>query len=119
MMAGRASGWMILLAALTFTGVFSINFCGWIYRCGCQSIWAGAARHCNIHIPSTKHCPLCVLGKARQAVVFAFIVIPQSILSFRPSRWSWPRRLLAAMTAFPVIFLLIAAPLGWTSGYWE
>jgi hypothetical protein len=68
----------------TLTGVFTYPLCGWIFRCGCASVWDGApAVHCNIHLSGAFHCPWCehlglgALGFglmiAGQALVFALV----------------------------------------------
>ncbi len=45
-------------AILTFT--FITPFCGLMFRCGCTSLWSGAADYCNVHQPGPPHCPWCV-----------------------------------------------------------
>jgi hypothetical protein len=50
---------------------------------------------------------------------FLGILVPQGVLSFRPARWTWFKRLAAATAAFPLVGLAIAIPLGWAMGYWK
>ena len=115
----RLAGVAIFAAAATVTSVFFIDFCNWIYACGCRSLWAGAAAHCNIHIAGAKHCPFCSIGTNGYAAVFLAIIVPQGFFSFRPARWAWYARFAAALGAFPLIGSAIALPLGWAKGYWN
>jgi hypothetical protein len=115
----KIQGTAIFLVAASVTAVFFIDFCNWIYACGCRSLWAGADAHCNIHQPGARHCPFCAIGVAGGGAVFLAIVAPQAYLSFRPARWAWPFRLLAALAAFPVAGSGIAILLGWRMGYWN
>jgi hypothetical protein len=103
-------------AAVTCT--FFINFCDWIYRCGCRSLWAGAAAHCNVHDPGARHCPFCEHGAAVYIAVLSWILIPQLAVSVWPSRLDWPIRLALALLAFPVAGSIVAVALGWWDGYW-
>jgi hypothetical protein len=118
--AGSIAGSLaIFLAAGTVTSVLFINLCGTLYQCGCQSLWAGAAQHCNIHKPGSKHCPWCSYGETGYAVVYGSMLGSQAILGFRPRRWSWRRRLLASLGAFPAVGVVLAVVLGLASGYWD
>lgn len=115
----KLQGTAIFLVAASVTAVFFIDFCNWIYVCGCRSLWAGADAHCNIHQAGAKHCPFCSIGTFGAATVFFAIVVPQGILSFRPARWKWPVRLAAALAAFPAVGSVIALSLGEYLGYWN
>ena len=115
----KLPGVLVFLAAATVTSVFFLDFCNWIYDCGCRSLWAGADAHCNIHQPDAKHCPLCSIGVGGFGTAFLAIIVPQGVLSFRPERWAWFKRLAAAIAAFPLAGAAIAVPLGWVMGYWE
>jgi hypothetical protein len=108
----------IFAAASGITFTFFLNFCNWVYRCGCQSLWAGAAEHCNMHHATGRHCPFCVHGTSAYYFVLAWILIPQFILSWCPIHWGWVFRLMAALLLFPVTGLLAAASFGWWDGYW-
>jgi hypothetical protein len=48
--------------SFTLTSLFFINLCNLIFRCGCRSLWAGAAVACNIHAQQRHHCPWCSHG---------------------------------------------------------
>ena len=98
------------------TGAFFINFCAWIYRCGCRSWWAEAAAYCNIHTQGVKHCPWCTYNFN---LVFALIVVPQFAISIWPVAWHWSLRLVMAIAAFPVVGTVIAVIYGVVAGYWN
>ena len=100
------------------TCLFFINFCNWVFRCGCQSLWAGADAHCNIHAAAGHHCPFCHHGAATSAVMLFLILIPQALLSWWPARWDWRIRLILALLVFPVAGGIAAGVLGWFDGYW-
>src|SRR5688572_2342628 len=110
---------LIFLAAATVSAVFFIDFCNWIYSCGCRSLWAGAAAHCNIHTAGVKHCPFCSFGTPGYGASYLAVLAPQGFLSFRPARWAWYSRFAAAVGVFPLTAAAIALPLGWATGYWN
>jgi hypothetical protein len=105
--------------AFLFTAVLFINFCAWFYACGCQSLWAGAAEHCNIHQPHAKHCPWCAIGTAGSMTVFGAIVLAQAAVSYRWRASGWPLRLLLSLAAFPVAGTVLGLLTGWWTGYWS
>lgn len=109
----------IAAVAVTLTSVFFIDFCSFVYQCGCTHLWAGADAHCNIHHAGTKHCPWCSSGVAGSYSIYAAIVLPQAALAFRPKRWTARRRLAASALAFPVIGSMMAGILGVATGYWN
>jgi hypothetical protein len=113
--AGRIA---VFLVAATATSLFFINLCGTIFQCGCQSLWAGADQHCNVHQPAGKHCPWCSPSEAGYAAYGAMIGT-QAILSFVPRGWNWRRRLLSSVAAFPVVGLVLGLAFGIGSGYWD
>jgi hypothetical protein len=104
--------------AASVTLAFFINLCNAIFRCGCRSVWAGAADHCNIHVNGVKHCPWCSHGTEAYVSVLALVLIPQFLVSWWPAPWDWRLRLFAALLAFPVVGLLAALAFGWFDGYW-
>lgn len=102
--------------AVTFA--FFINLCDLIYQCGCQSLWAGAAEHCNVHVAGVKHCPFCAHGNTGYASVLALVLIPQFLISWR-YRWNWRIRLIVAVLVFPAATVLAAVVMGLADGYWS
>jgi hypothetical protein len=61
----------------TVPAVFTYPLCGWLFRCGCVSLWGGAADHCNVHLAQAFHCPWCEhpgLGALGFALLFAALL---------------------------------------------
>ena len=112
--AARLSPFLISFAV---TCAFFINFCAWIFNCGCHSLWAGADAACNIHAHAGRHCPWCSHGYLGYAVVMALLCAPQFAVSVW-TRWSWPLRTLAAVALFPATGVVVALAMGWSAGYW-
>lgn len=108
----------ISILSLAVTFVFFINLCNAIYQCGCQSIWAGLARSCNIHTAGVKHCPWCSHGAFVYNSVLALVLIPQLLVCWLPGRWNWRPRFVAALFLFPLVGSLAAIVMGWADGYW-
>jgi len=107
---------LIFLLSATVTSVFFINFCALMFQCGCHSLWAGADAMCNVHREGVHHCPWCAHNPA-----FAYLamIVPQGLISFWPSRFSWKARLAGALTAFPAFGAIAAFIYGSASGYWK
>jgi len=118
-LAGSAGRSLIFVLAATPTVLFSINFCSWIFGCGCQSWWAGVAAACNIHVPHARHCPWCIYGGQGFVVAFGLILAVQAILGFGVARLAWPFRLALALAAFPLIGAAVAVTYGLISHYWS
>jgi hypothetical protein len=103
--------------SFAITSTFFINFCAWIFQCGCRSLWAGADAACNIHAMHSRHCPWCSHGLLGQALVMILLCAPQlAIAAFTP--WNWTVRTLAATAAFPVSGLGVALAFGKFDEYW-
>jgi hypothetical protein len=98
-----------LLAVVATSGVFFIDLCGVLFRCGCRSLWNGAAFACNIHAAEGPHCPWCEHPVAGGAVAFFAMVAVQSWIVRRPGRFGLATRVALALAAFPVTTALIAA----------
>jgi hypothetical protein len=113
--AARLAGFGIACAA---TCILFLNFCNWVFRCGCASLWSGAADHCNIHMNGVHHCPFCAHGTPAYSVVLALILIPQFCFNWWLVRLNWFARLTVSLLAFPSVGLAIAAVMGWLDGYW-
>jgi hypothetical protein len=113
------SGSLIFVLAAVPTAVFSINFCAWVFGCGCKSWWAGASVACNIHLVQAKHCPWCIYDGQGFKVAFALILAAQALASFGLPRLGGPFRLLLALAAFPLIGAAVALTYGFLSHYWS
>jgi len=114
--SSRAQGILIFILSATVTSVFFINFCAFVFQCGCHSLWAGAAAMCNIHREGVHHCPWCAHNPA---FAYAAMIVPQALISFWPARCSWKTRLVGALAAFPVFGGIAAIIYGTSSGYWK
>jgi hypothetical protein len=45
--------------------------------------------------------------------------VPQGFLSFWPAAWSWARRLLFSLAAFPIAGAILGVAFGLGTGYWK
>jgi hypothetical protein len=109
---------LVFVAAAATTMTLFINFCNLVYRCGCQSWWAGVADHCNIHAAQPPHCPWCTSALAGNSS-FGVILVVQALVAFMPWRWGGLRRLALTLAAFPLAGGLMALLWGWYAGYWN
>jgi hypothetical protein len=100
------------------TCVFFIDVCGWIFSCGCRSLWAGADMACNVHALTAPHCPFCVRGVAGYAGVIILVCLPQLACSLRMT-WSVTVRVIACVALFPASMIVVGLMLGWYDGYWR
>jgi hypothetical protein len=98
--------------------MFFLNFCAWIFGCGCRALWAGADDACNIHALHGRHCPWCSHGYAGYAIEMALMTGPQLAVSWF-ARWNWPLRTAICIAIFPAAGLLTAVLFGWLDGYWS
>jgi hypothetical protein len=110
------------LPFLLFTALvaaFTYPLCGFLFRCGCLSLWDEAADHCNIHMAGAFHCPWCEhvgLGALGFAVmiagqVLAFVLLRRRGGSVRASTLGAVAALpLAALLAGGLTFLLTDYP---------
>lgn len=113
------------LKALLYLGVFAgtallaIDFCGWFFQCGCQSVWLGSADHCNIHNRVGHHCPWCTHGGTGFVVSMVPVFAVQAWAIFRSADWGWRTRLFLAIAAFPAVGGILGGIVGWLQGYWN
>jgi hypothetical protein len=95
------------LVVLAVTIVFRYPLCHQVFRCGCETMWGGAAEHCNVHAKAGEHCPWCddrrlgtlgfALTLAAQATAFALV---------RSRERSVGAATIAAVAALPLAVLL-------------
>lgn len=118
MRRGRAGAVTAFLIGVGVNTLLFINLCSLIYQCGCESLWASADAHCNIHTQSGKHCPICSIGMTGALGVYAAIVAAQALAVFS---FGGPflTKVARAVGAFPVAFVPIALVLGWWMEYWN
>lgn len=114
--AGKAS--IIAVAASLITSSFFIDFCNLVYRCGCKSLWNGAAEACNIHLSRTHHCPWCSIGDGGASGIWLAVVLVQCVLAFRLQQLPWIPHILVTLSAFPIVGGLLAIAIGLSLNYW-
>lgn len=107
----------VLAAGAGTVYVLFINWCDFIFDCGCQSLWAGAADHCNIKNANPPHCPWCIEDGLYGSAAFGSIVIAQAVLAFRPGPLTRPRIFLVFL-AFPVVGAAVGGLTALYTGYW-
>lgn len=105
------------LISFAVTCAFFINFCNWIFRCGCRSLWAGADIACNIHASHGHHCPWCSTGYAGETIVMFAMCAPQFAVAMF-TRSNFAVRTLAALAMFPVAGSVMALIFGLIYSYW-
>jgi hypothetical protein len=104
------SGIVTLVIVAAVTGILTYPLCGALFRCGCVTVWAGAADHCNVHATVGPHCPWCE-SSALGAMGFVVIVAGQA------AAWLLARRrgaapiaaTLVAVAALPLAALFAGA----------
>jgi hypothetical protein len=108
----------IALAGLVFTSLFFIDFCNFVFDCGCVSLWSGADIHCNVHQEgSGPHCPICSHGVIGYAITFAAIAGPQFAVARLLKRGPAVLRLALVLLLFPVLGAVVMTVAGWWDGY--
>src|ERR1039457_971477 len=110
----RGLGFVVVGGA---TLLFRGNLCHMLFRCGCQFLWSGAGRFCNIHMPNMAHCPWCSHGWWGHDVPTASILLVQAIVLFMPWKFSWPKRVALSVVAFFVVGAAVGLLFGVFSGY--
>jgi hypothetical protein len=108
----------IFVGAAAITSVWFINFCAFVFSCGCHSLWAGAAEHCNIHNALPPHCPWCVQDGLYGLGAYSAMVLAQAAVVFWPGGLGLAIRALGAVVAFPLVGAFMAVLAGWYTGYW-
>jgi hypothetical protein len=104
------------LISFAVTCVFFIDFCAWVFGCGCTHLWAGADVACNIHAAHGHHCPWCSHGYAGYAIAMAAMCAPQFAIAMF-SRWNFAARTLAAVALFPIAGYITARIFAWADLY--
>lgn len=111
-------GIAIALAGCATSTIFFIDFCNLVYRCGCKSLWNGAAEACNIHSQGTHHCPWCSIGNSGALAVWLTVVGAQSFIAVRSQRLPMVPRVILTFAAFPVVGGVLAFAIGLSLNYW-
>lgn len=55
--------------------IFFLPVCGFLYRCGCSTLWSSGVDHCNIHDPVPPDCPWCTGPLALQMITFVLVCL--------------------------------------------
>ena len=113
-LAGRG---LLFAAAAAAASVFFIDYCHLIYDCGCVSLWAGGAAHCNIQTPGPPNCPYCAKSDLASGALVS-TVLAQAAALFAPGRLGTLRRAGLALLAFPVVVGAVGLVAGMALGYW-
>lgn len=109
---------LVFAVAATITCLFLVDFCGWIFGCGCQSFWKAFDKYCNIH-SGPKHCPWCTHGGMGFLVSGLFVMGTQALVAFKGFGYSLLVRFALCLAAFPTIGGITAWIVGTLQGYWS
>lgn len=107
------------VTACGITSVFFIDFCNLVYRCGCKSLWNGAAQACNIHLQEAHHCPWCSIGAAGAVAVWLSVISVQCFVALGWVGLPLILRVLLTFAAFPVTAGILALGMGVVLNYWK
>ena len=108
---------VLFLGAAAVAAVFFINLCHLIFDCGCVSLWAGGAAHCNIQTPGPPDCPFCAHPNTAYGALIGTIAVQGGVFLV-PGRWTTPTRTLLALAAFPAVVGGVGVAVGLLRGYW-
>jgi len=114
----RIQSALVFMFAAGITTVFWLDFCGWVYACGCRSLWAGGAVNCNIHIPNMRHCPWCSSGVTGYRIALMCVIVPQLVIALCSAGWHIAVRFAVTFAAFPLVGGMVAGIYGLLYGYW-
>jgi len=109
----------VYLGVFAFTALTAIQFCGWIFGCGCHAMWLDGAAHCNIHHKTGPHCPWCTHGGAGFVISMVPVFGAQAWAVFRAGDWGWKTRLGLALVSYPLVGGILGAIVAWVQGYWN
>lgn len=89
------------------SAAFFTPFCHALFNCGCQMLWEGAGRFCNVHNLEGPHCPFCSTGGWGAKLPRASVWLAQAGIVLAPANLSWKNRLLFGLLAFLVVRVAI------------
>lgn len=114
---------LVFAAAATAAAVLFLDLCDLFYDCGCVSLWAGGAAHCNIQTPGPPDCPYCAHPRVAYGALFGTIAVQGAVLFLPPrkrgvgGRSGLLRRTVGAFLSIPVVVGAVAGVLGLLTGY--
>ena len=92
----------LVVGAWSFLPICDLHF-----DCGCVSLWAGAADHCDIHVPGPPDCPWCHhpwMGYAAMLIA-TMAGLGGIVLSRKSTRWLVP--MIAGLLGFHAALVLL------------
>jgi hypothetical protein len=107
------------VAGCSLSTVFFIDFCDLVYRCGCNSLWNGAAQACNIHSHGNRHCPWCSIGSAGAVAVWFSVISVQCFVALGWAGLPLILRVVLTLAAFPITAGILALGMGVVLNYWK
>ncbi len=102
---------ILLLLAVVSTMAFMTPLCGFLFKCGCVWLWAGADSHCNIRHSSPPHCPWCAHGKLGYVLPLVGLTLGQ----FGSGLFTLRKSGRVVLSGFAAIISIL--PVGFALGY--
>lgn len=120
---------LVFAVAAGAASLLFLDLCDLFYDCGCVSLWAGGAAHCNIQTPGPPDCPYCAHPQVAYGALFGTIAAQGAILflpGFGRARKGGSRnrgrgllrRTVGAFLAIPSVVGAVAGVLGLFTNYW-
>jgi hypothetical protein len=103
------------LGSIVISMVFFTPACGVLFRCGCKTLWGGAAQLCSINIGPPPPCPWCestALGLLGAVLAVVPLLLPWAVAAKRPMPVWTPIALIVPgyLFAGAITFLLTPYP---------
>ncbi|OFW33942.1 MAG: hypothetical protein A3J28_05645 [Acidobacteria bacterium RIFCSPLOWO2_12_FULL_60_22] len=105
---------LVLLFVVGVSAAFFTPFCHALFNCGCQVLWEGAGRFCNVHNLAGPHCPFCSTGWWGAKLPRASVWLAQAGVVLAPWKLSWKTRLALGL----LTFVVVGAAVGLLFGLW-
>jgi hypothetical protein len=100
---------LVLVAVVGVSYTFFTPFCDVMFNCGCQVLWEGAGRFCNVHTAGGPHCPFCSTGLWGRIVPRGSVWLTQAAVVLAPFNLSWKGRILLGLVAFVGVAMLVGS----------
>ena len=108
---------LVLLFVVGISAAFFTPFCHALFDCGCQVLWEGAGRFCNVHNLEGPHCPFCSTGWWGAKLPRASVWLAQAGVVLAPWNLSWKNRLVLGLLAFVVVGAAVGFIFALLTGY--